>query len=222
MKISVRYRICCLFLIMCAFVAAQAQASDAVQMLGQFVRTVQSGRAQFTQSVTPPAREGQQARTRISSGSFEFVRPNRFRFDYTKPFVQTLVADGQTLWFHDPELNQVTARKLGAALQGTPVALIASASDLRALQSDFELIAQAQTEGLHWVLATPRSREGQLQSLRIGLRMGPAGVELAALDVLDALGQRSVMRFSRFETQGAIASQRFEFAVPAGADLIRP
>jgi len=161
-------------------------------------------------------------RTRISSGTFEFVRPNRFRFDYTKPFVQTLVADGQTLWFHDHELNQVTARKLGATLQGTPVALIASASDLRALQVDFELTVQAPADGLQWVLAQPRSREGQLQSLRIGLRMGSVGVELAALDILDALGQRSLMQFSRFEPQAVIAAQRFQFALPPGVDLIRP
>lgn len=222
MKTAVRLRICFLLLSVWPAACALAQAGDALQMLSQFVRTVQSGRAQFTQSVTPPAREGQQVRTRISSGTFEFVRPNRFRFDYTKPFVQTLVADGQTLWFHDHELNQVTARKLGATLQGTPVALIASASDLRALQVDFELTVQAPADGLQWVLAQPRSREGQLQSLRIGLRMGSVGVELAALDILDALGQRSLMQFSRFEPQAVIAAQRFQFALPPGVDLIRP
>jgi outer membrane lipoprotein carrier protein len=203
-------------------VLSLAQGTDALQLLGQFVRTVQTGRAQFTQSVTAPAREGQTARTRTSSGTFEFARPNRFRFSYTKPYVQTLVADGQLLWLHDPDLNQVTVRKLSGVLQGTPAAVIASATDLRSLQADFELTAQAPADGLQWVLATPRSREGQLQSLRIGLRASAAGVELVTLDILDALGQRSLMQFSRFEAQVVIAPAQFQFTPPPGAELIRP
>jgi outer membrane lipoprotein carrier protein len=183
---------------------------------------VQTGRAQFTQTVTSPAREGQVARTRVSSGTFEFARPNRFRFSYTKPYVQTLVADGQMLWLHDPDLNQVTVRKLGDALQGTPAAVIASASDLRGLQTDFELTAQAPAEGLQWVLARPRNREGQLQSLRVGLRATAGGVELVTLDILDALGQRSLMQFSRFEVQAVVAPAQFQFTPPPGAELIRP
>jgi outer membrane lipoprotein carrier protein len=203
-------------------VLSMAQPGDALQLLGQFVRTVQTGRAQFTQTVTSPAREGQVARTRVSSGTFEFARPNRFRFSYTKPYVQTLVADGQMLWLHDPDLNQVTVRKLGDALQGTPAAVIASASDLRGLQTDFELTAQAPAEGLQWVLARPRNREGQLQSLRVGLRATAGGVELVTLDILDALGQRSLMQFSRFEVQAVVAPAQFQFTPPPGAELIRP
>jgi outer membrane lipoprotein carrier protein len=183
---------------------------------------VQAGRAQFTQTVSSPPREGQAGRTRTSSGVFEFIRPNRFRFTYTKPYPQTLVADGQTLWLHDPELNQVTARKLSQVLQGTPAAVIASATDLRGLQADFDLRAQAPADGLQWVLAIPRSRDGQLQSIRVGLRAAPQGVELVTLDILDALGQRSLMQFSRFEAQTDIAPAQFQFTPPAGADVLRP
>jgi outer membrane lipoprotein carrier protein len=201
----------------------QAQSpADGLQLLGQFIRTVQAGRAQFTQAVTSPAREGQAARTRTSSGVFEFVRPNRFRFSYTKPFAQTLVADGQTLWLHDPELNQVTARKLSQVLQGTPAAVIASATDLRGLQAEFDLRAQAPADGVQWVLAIPRSRDGQLQSIRVGLRATAQGVELVTLDILDALGQRSLMQFSRFEAQPDLAPSQFQFTPPAGADVLRP
>ncbi len=202
--------------------SAQAQApTDALQLFGEFLRTVQHGRAQFTQTVISPAREGQVARTRNSSGSFEFVRPNRFRFSYVKPFVQTLVADGQNLWLHDPDLNQVTVRKLSQALQGTPAAVIASATDLRGLQADFELTVQPASAGLQWVLATPRNREGQLQTMRIGLRAAPQGPELASLEILDALGQRSLMQFSRFEVQQIPPASQFQFTPPPGADVIR-
>src|SRR6476619_7206779 len=93
-----------------AFAATVAHASG-LDALESFVKTAKSGRSDFTQVVTAPAREGQAARTRTSTGTFEFARPSRFRFEYRKPFAQTLVADGQTLWMHDVDLNQVTARK---------------------------------------------------------------------------------------------------------------
>jgi len=86
--------------------------ADGLQDLERFLREVTGGSASFTQVVTSPKREGDtRARTKTSSGRFDFQRPNRFRFDYTRPFEQTIVADGQTLWLHDVDLNQVTARK---------------------------------------------------------------------------------------------------------------
>ena len=83
-----------------------AQA-DGLALLGQFLQTTRGGRAQFVQQVTLPAKAGQSARQRQSSGTLEFQRPGRFRFAYKKPFEQTLVADGQTLWLYDPDLQQI-------------------------------------------------------------------------------------------------------------------
>ena len=96
--------------------------ADGVDLLAQFVKQTRSGRADFTQVVTSPSRAGQAPRSKTSSGSFEFQRPGKFRFDYRKPFLQTLLADGQTLWLHDVDLNQVTARKQQQVLGSTPVA----------------------------------------------------------------------------------------------------
>ncbi len=211
------------FLLAAGATRAQAPASpDGLQLLAEFLKSVQTGRAQFTQAVTPPAREGQAQRPRLSSGSFEFARPNRFRFVYAKPFAQVLVADGQTLWLHDVDLNQVTARKLAQVLQGTPAAVIATASDLRSLQADFQLSAEPPAGGLQWVQALPRGQGGQLQSIRVGLRGGPRGVELVSLDILDSFGQRSVMSFSDFQPNVPLPAGSFQFTPPAGADVVRP
>ena len=98
-------------------VSAQASGLDSLE---NFVKSAKTGRAEFTQVVTGPARDGQAARNKTSSGTFEFSRPNRFRFDYRKPFEQAIVADGQTLWLHDVDLNQVTARKQSQVLSSTP------------------------------------------------------------------------------------------------------
>jgi len=196
--------------------------TDGLTLLGQFLQTVRSGRAQFTQVVTSVPKAGQPPRQRTSSGSLEFQRPGRLRFNYKKPFEQILVADGQTLWLHDPDLQQVTARPQAQVLGSTPLALIVAATDLAGLQKDFQLQGEPARDGLQWVKATPRRADGQLQYALVGLRAGERGPELLAMEVLDALGQRSVLSFSSFEINPTFKADAFQFQPPAGTSVIRP
>ena len=196
--------------------------ADALDTLALFVRQVESARADFTQVVTAPARDGQAARVKTSSGTFEFARPGRFRFVYRKPFDQIIVADGQTLWLFDADLNQVTARKQAQVLGSTPAALIAAAPDLRAVQAEFSLQSAPDRDGLQWVMATPRKSEGQLHAVRVGLRAGLPTPVLAVLEIVDNFGQRSVLSFATFEANPSLAANTFVFKPPPGADVVRP
>lgn len=207
------------FLIATLLIAIQAGNTWATGLdsLEKFVKTVKTGRTDFTQVVTAPPRDGQPSRVKKSSGSFEFSRPGRFKFVYKKPFEQFIVADGQTLWLFDVDLNQVTARKQAQALGSTPAALIASASDMSALQADFNLTTVPDSDGLEWVQATPKTKDSSLQYVRVGFK----GAELAALDILDSFGQSSSMRFTTLQSNVALDAGTFAFKPPAGADLIR-
>ena len=201
------------------FIAASACSAwaDGLKSLENFMKTAQSGRAAFTQTVTAPPKDGQAARAKTSSGSFEFQRPGRFKFNYEKPFAQTIVADGKTLWLYDADLNQVTQRAQDKALGSTPAALLASAPDLGALRADFTLEAAPDEGGLQWVLATPKAKEGQLKSVRVGFD----GDALAALDILDSFGQRSLIRFTGMQLNLALPAGTFTFKPPSGADVLQ-
>ena len=198
--------------------SACGASADGISSLQNFVRDVKSGRADFNQTVTAPARAGEVPRVKTSTGNFAFRRPDRFRFDYQKPFVQMLVADGKTLWLYDQDLNQVTARDQAAALGSTPAALIASASDLSDLKKHFTLQSEPARDGLEWVLAKPRGTDGQLQSVRVGFQ----GDQLVALEILDSFGQRSVMRFTYIPNDPDVPVAAFKFTPPPGADVLRP
>ena len=204
---------------------AQETRATALKDLENFIKNTKSGRAAFTQVVTSPAKDGQTPKVKTSTGSFEFLRPNRFKFLYKKPFEQVIVSDGQTLWLHDLDLNQVTARKLTQVLNGTPAAVIAAAADLRDLQADFTVTAlpeKARADGgMQWVQAVPKTKDGQVQSITVGLKATNIGVELAALEILDSFGQRSIMTFTQFEVNPALNSASFQFKPPAGADVSR-
>lgn len=196
-------------LVALAFGAACLGArADAVGALRAFVRDVGSGQAAFTQTVT--SADG--ARKRVSSGEFEFVRPDRFRFSYDKPYPQLIVADGSRVWIYDAGLNQASSRRITQALGATPAALLAGA----ALEREFVLTAQASSEGLEWALAVPRAKDGAFQSVRVGLRSGA----LAVVEVTDNFGQRSRLEFSGFRPNVPLVAERFRFVPPAGADVI--
>lgn len=205
------------------FIAACALSvrASGLENLEIFVRTVKTGRADFTQVVTSPPKQGQVPRVKTSTGTFEFARPSRFRFVYKKPFEQSIVADGQTLWLYDVDLNQVTARKQSQVLGSTPASLIAATPDLRALQADFTLVDAPDKDGLQWVAASPKSRDGQLQSVRVGFRVGVKVADLAVLEILDSFGQRSVLTFSAFQANASLDANSFEFRPPPKADVIR-
>jgi len=215
----------CPALLCLAFAACANLAwADSMDTLASFLKNTKSGRADFTQVVTPPAKAGQTAsRSKTSTGEFSFIRPARFRFDYLKPFPQVIVADGQTLWLYDADLEQVTARKQAQALGSSPAALVATAVDVASLQKEFSLEAQADAEGLQWVQATPKNRESTIQSVRMGLRVEGAQVSLGKLEIFDAMGQRSVLSFERFEVNPAnLGVAQFNFVAPKGMSVIRP
>lgn len=207
----------------CALCASLAAASS-LDTLDTFLKSTRSGRADFTQVVTSPAKAGQTTpRSKTSTGQFSFIRPTRFRFDYVKPFPQIMVADGQTLWLYDTDLEQATARQQTQALASTPAALVATAVDVKSLQKEFNLDAQADADGLQWVQATPKNRESAIQSVRMGLRANAGGVSLERLEIFDAMGQRSVLSFERFEVNPAhLGVAQFTFALPKGVSVIRP
>ena len=210
-----------LILIAVGAVFALNARAGGLESLEAFVKSVKTGRADFTQVVTPPSRDGQVPRVKTSTGTFEFSRPGQFKFVYKKPFEQTIVADGQTLWLYDVDLNQVTARKQAQVLNSTPAALIASASDLKALQADFTLTAEPDKDGvkdgIEWVSATPKSKDSQVQTVRIGFRAGTLWV----LEILDSFGQTSRMSFSAFLANTTLQAATFQFKPPAGADVVR-
>ena len=199
------FRVVAVAAVLCA--ASVSAFADAAESLRAFVKDVKSGQSTFTQTVTSP--DG--AKKKVSSGSFSFARPNRFRFDYAKPYAQTIVSDGQKVWFHDPDLNQVTVRKMGDALGSTPVALLTGSS----IEKTFDLKNQPDQGGLEWVMATPKDSGGTIQWLKAGFK----GKALVAVEIADSFGQRSLLTFDKLATDVALAPEAFRFAVPAGADV---
>jgi len=148
-----------------------------------------------------------------ASGTFAFARPGKFRWTYEKPHKQLLVGDGTKLWIHDPDLNQVTVKRIDQAISSTPAALLAGKDDITRL---FTLRDGGGAEGLAWVEATPKAQDTGFERVRLGL----SGKTLAAMELHDQLGGRTMLRFTELKPNAPVAADTFTFVPPKGADVM--
>lgn len=181
----------------------------AIEKLHQFLETTRTVRADFAQTVI--SRNGRQTQT--ASGVMMFSRPGKFRWQLERPYRQLLVGDGEKVWIHDPDLRQVTVRKVGAALGGTPAALLAGDGTI---ERSFTLRESGEGDGLEWLEATPKVADSGFEKVRIGF----AGSDLKAMELFDSLGQMTALVFSRLERNPRLAPSLFSFTPPPGTDLI--
>ena len=186
----------------------QGANSSSLERFQSYLRTTQAARVDFQQKVFDKSGKTVQE----SSGSFSFLRPGRFRWTYEKP-PQVIVGDGERVWIHDVDLNQVTVRRVARVLGATPAALLAGAADI---DKAFELVESGEQDGLQWLEAKPRERESGFERIRLG--MSAAGV--AAMELMDHFGQTTVLRFTNLVRNPQFDASTFRFTPPKGADVL--
>jgi outer membrane lipoprotein carrier protein len=187
--------------------AAHAGASD---KLKSFIASTRSGQADFTQTVLD--KNGKKIQS--ASGTMQFIRPGKFRWVYQKPYEQYIVGDGVKFWLYDVDLNQVTVRKLDAALGSSPAALLAGSNEI---ERGFTLKDIGKKEGLDWLEAKPKSPDTSFESIRMAFN---AQSELVAMELHDTFGHDTVLRFSNMQRNPELSPQLFEFMTPVGADVL--
>ena len=192
------------------FLLACATAHGAsIEMLKNLLQQTNSGKARFAQIVVDKNLKELQKAT----GTMQFVRPGRFRWEYDKPYEQTIVGDGAKLWIYDKDLNQVTVRKLDKALGGSPAALLAGSNEI---DKAYDLTNLGPQEGLDWLEAIPKSKDTTFERIRLGF--GKSGLE--AMELRDQFAQTTVIKFANVERNPKIPPEAFRFTPPKGADVI--
>ncbi len=183
---------------------------DPVQRLQTFLNKTKTLEADFVQRIDDPE-SGVPAE---SAGHIATAKPGRFRWDYHTPNPQTIVSDGQTLWFYEPDLAQVTVGK-AARLDNTPAVLLSSNLTLATVFT-WETTEDAD---LHWpsVRLFPR-KNGTIKE--IDLVLYPDRDELSKLTTYDSLGHISHFTFRTMRINHPIAGDPFQFKIPPHVDII--
>lgn len=192
------------------FLATTIHAATATDRLHDFFKNVQSLRADFTQTVSDTRMKTLQD----AKGTFVMQRPNKFRWNYVKPYEQVIVADGAKLWLYDKDLEQVTVKSLDSGLGNTPALLL---SGSRPLEETFHVSEVAgSNDGLQWIELSPKDADSSFT--RVRLAFGAQSLEV--MELTDSFGQVTRLRFSEVQLNKKFPADEFKFTPPKGVDVI--
>jgi len=186
--------------------AAEAGARD---QLNAFTKGLKGLDGQFSQQVFDARGKQKEA----STGRVSVSAPRLFRWEYVKPYPQLIVADGKTVWVHDPDLQQVSKRPQGVEEANSPLAILLDPSKLG---RDFTVKDVGSAAGVEWLQLTPKRADAPFKTAKLGF--GKAG--LAQMEYVDALGQRTRISFSSWKRNPAFAKSTFVYVPAKGVDVI--
>ena len=196
-------------LLLLAVLAPGASAAATVEGLKSLLEQTTTARARFAQMVL----DKNMKKLQQATGTMQFARPGKFRWEYDKPYEQVIVSDGARVWLYDKDLNQVTVRKYDRALGTSPAALLAGSNEI---EKNYRFSTVGSQDGLDWLEAVPRTQDTAFERIRLGF--GKAGLE--AMELRDQFGQITVIKFSTIERNAKIPPEAFTFTPPKGADVI--
>ena len=198
------------FILLALLVLPMASHAAATDKLKSFIAATHSAQANFTQDVED--KNGK--RIQSASGTMQFERPGKFRWEYRKPYEQLIVGDGKKFWMYDVDLNQVTEKKLDAALGSSPAALLSGSNEI---ERDFAIKDLEDRDGLEWLQATPKSPETTFEKILMAFNDSS---ELVVMELYDAFGHHTVLRFTGLKNNPSLGAQLFKFVPPKGADVL--
>lgn len=183
--------------------------ADGVSSLLDFFNNTNSMRAQFTQVVNDlKGRKVQEV-----EGTMQLQRPNKFRWDYKKPYEQQIVSDGKQVFLFDTDLQQVTIKELSKSLGSSPAALLAGGD---AVEKSFKLKNATRKDGLTWVLALPKDKDSGFDRVLLGFK----AEELRKMEMYDSFNHVTHITFSEVERNPTLQESTFLFTAPKGADVV--
>ena len=191
-------------------VPVAAFAADSVARVEAYLSSLRTLSAAFVQVVQD--KQGQV--TERATGQLSLSRPDRFRWDYQQPYAQTIVADGKKLWLYDPDLEQVTVRLLEQGLGATPAMLLSGSGKVG---DAFTAGPVEQQKAWTWYRLVPKQKGSDFERVSLAF---DARNELAAMELVDKLGQTTTIQFAQLKRGGVLDEALFRFVPPPGADVI--
>ncbi len=170
-------------------------------------------RADFRQETTiASVGQGEEA-----FGTVVFMKPGRMRWEFQTPQRQTIVADGTTLWIHQPDERQVLKAPFTAAFaSSTPVSFLTGVGRIK---DDFT--AAADPRGCNaqrlYVKLVPK---GDQTLGALSLAVTRPAYDIVEASIKDPVGNLTTLSFSNVTRNVELADDTFRFVVPEGTDVV--
>ncbi len=192
-----------------ASLSATASVASPTTEVEKYLGGLATWSADFKQTID----DGHGNVVRSAAGKLYLQKPGKFRWDYTEPSEQLILADGKQIWFYDKDLQQANVRNMDASLANTPAVLLSGGGSL---SSQFDVTALPPSDGLEWYQLIPKHPDTDFQLVRIGFRRG----DLASMFLADKLNQVTQLTFMNSKRNAKLPPDLFTFVPPPGVDVI--
>jgi len=199
-----------MLMVLAGFLGAAAVSASPASDVEKYLNGLASWSADFEQTID----DGRGNVLRSAAGRLYLQRPGKFRWDYSQPSEQLVLADGKQIWFYDKDLSQANVRDMDTSLASTPASLLSGSASVSA---QFNVTSMPPSAGLQWFQLIPKHADTDFQLVRIGFNKNG---ELASMFLADKLNQITQLTFSNSKRNDSFAPDLFSFVPPPGVDVI--
>lgn len=149
-----------------------------------------------------------------SSGNLAFIRPGKFRWEAKKPIPQLIIANGNRLWVVDPDLLQVTIRKVNREFGETPTMLLSE----NVVQLEKRFIVTSMKEGSFVTyMLRPRKRDSTFQLIELKFKNN----QITNMKLEDQLGHHTQIQFKNVMSNPKLSQTLFQYTPSREMDVIQ-
>ena len=181
----------------------EAMSQQAKSALQEKLSKIDGFSASFVQQVI----DAEQQVIAEGEGRLSVTKPNKVHWHTTSPDETLIIANGETLWFYDPFIEQVSLYHFEQALANTPILLLSSNDDTlwqgyRVLQVESSFVIESLNEQSH------------VKALQLKFDKD----ELKQLLIFDATGQTSEITLT-MDSTASFNEAQYEFVIPDGTHI---
>ncbi|PTB85617.1 outer membrane lipoprotein carrier protein LolA [Pseudidiomarina aestuarii] len=181
-------------------------AADERAALQERLQQISSMDATFSQQVT----DGNGELVQQLHGRLALARPHFLYWQTDAPDETVMVADGDSLWYYNPFVEQVTVTDQTDTMEQSPLLLLLD--DSAAAWDDYEVKQEGDSFALQ-----PLATANSLQSLQLVFEAQSPVMRTIILD--DGQGQISTIDLADVTVNADLAPTLFEFTIPEGVDV---
>ncbi len=155
-------------------------------------------------------------RTLKAWGKVSFKRPGKMLWRYEEPKDQWVIADGQNLYFYQPDQQQVLKSPLKSAFRSdVPLTFLLGIGNLK---RDFKVTAKGMEGGQHVLQLSPKDGSKGVDEVVLGV--DPQTYAISWARIRDPAGNLTTVRFSNMRRGVGVSDSIFKPQIPQGVDVV--
>ena len=189
--------------------------ADGISDLNAFVNNISSMSSEFSQVVL----DKKGLKLQDVEGVMLFKRPNKFRWDYLKPYQNQIISDGDRLFMYDQDLRQVSINPIAKVAGSTPLLIIAGKNIEKyfTLRNIEDQVANEMNQNIKWVEAVPKEEGAGFSKVILGLTEN----KLSVMKIVDAFEHTTTISFKNAKYNVSLVDNDFLFKLPTGVDVVQ-